>query len=56
MFLLTITAIKFLNSLPNDKFLDWSKLKTFADNNKCNLKQEDHDGPISLTRVQSSTG
>ena len=22
-----------LNSLPNDKFLDWSKLKAFADNN-----------------------
>ena len=22
-----------LNSLPNDKFLDWSKLKEFADDN-----------------------
>ena len=23
---------KLFNSLPNDKFLDWSKLKAFADN------------------------
>ena len=29
-----------INSLPNDKFLDLSKLKTFADDYKCNLKAE----------------
>ena len=28
-------------TLPNDKFLDWSKLKAFADDkNKCNFKTE----------------
>ena len=29
---------KGLNSLPNDKNLDWSKLKAFADTKKMNLK------------------
>ena len=29
----------FINSLPNDKFLNWSKLKTFADN-KLNLVEK----------------
>ena len=28
------------NSLPNDKFLDWSKLKAFADDKKCDTKIE----------------
>ena len=30
-----------INTLPNDKFLDWSKLKEFADDkNKCDSKFE----------------
>ena len=53
----------YFNSLPNDKILDLSKLKAFADDKiiltqklKFGLrrvenivKQEDHDGPISHT-------
>ena len=29
-----------LNSLPNDRLLDWSRLKAFVDINKCSLKTE----------------
>ena len=34
---LLMFKIPYVNSLPNDKILDWSKLKAFADN-KINLK------------------
>ena len=29
-----------LNSLPNDKILDWSKMKAFADNKKKNVTEK----------------
>ena len=39
-----------LNPLPDDKILDWSKLKQIADILKrIENEQEDHDGPILLT-------
>ena len=39
-----------LDPLPDDKILDWSKLKQIADILKrIENEQEDHDGPILLT-------
>ena len=41
-----------INSLPNDKIVDQSKLKAFADDkNKCNLKLK-----FVLRRVENSVG
>ena len=38
-----------MSSLPNDNILEQSKFKAFADDTINLTKQEDHDGPISLT-------
>ena len=42
----------FLSSLPNNKFLDWSKLKAFADN-KINVTEE---LKFVLVRVENIVG
>ena len=42
----------FLNSLPNDKILDWSKMKAFADDN-INVKEKFKFG---LGRVENIVG
>ena len=42
----------FLNPFPNDKILDWSKLKEFADNNF----EFDENGVTFSERVENTVG
>ena len=42
----------YLNPFPNDKFLDWSKLKEFADDN---FKFDENDGKFPK-RIENTVG